>query len=60
LQILGPLPVWRNGAEVDAGPRQQALLPARARALAAERGAPVFARRAEKFLAALEQRSSPE
>nr|WP_035925042.1 MULTISPECIES: BTAD domain-containing putative transcriptional regulator [Pseudofrankia] len=26
LQILGPLRVWRDGAELDAGPRQQAQL----------------------------------
>src|SRR5262245_31605908 len=26
LQILGPLRLWRGGAEVDAGPRQQAYL----------------------------------
>ncbi|BEL06600.1 hypothetical protein Q0Z83_047910 [Actinoplanes sichuanensis] len=25
-QVLGPLRVWRDGAEVDSGPRQQALL----------------------------------
>ncbi|WP_238005922.1 BTAD domain-containing putative transcriptional regulator [Dactylosporangium sp. AC04546] len=26
LQILGPLRIWRDGAELDAGPRQQAYL----------------------------------
>ena len=26
LQILGPLRIWRDGAEQDAGPRQQAYL----------------------------------
>lgn len=26
LQVLGPLRVWRDGVERDAGPRQQAYL----------------------------------
>jgi DNA-binding SARP family transcriptional activator len=26
LQILGPLRLWRDGVELDAGPRQQAYL----------------------------------
>ncbi|WP_436531834.1 BTAD domain-containing putative transcriptional regulator [Actinoplanes sp. HUAS TT8] len=38
LQVMGPLRVWRDGAEVDAGPRQQRALLA---LLLARDGAPV-------------------
>lgn len=38
LQILGPLRIWRDGVEVDAGPRQQAYLLA---VLLARAGKPV-------------------
>ncbi|WP_281179026.1 AfsR/SARP family transcriptional regulator [Actinoplanes rectilineatus] len=38
LQIMGPLRVWRNGVELDAGPRQQRCLLA---LLAAQEGRPI-------------------
>ena len=38
LQILGPLRLWRNGVELDAGPRQQACLLA---LLFAQEGRPI-------------------